>query len=340
MLALTFFLLASTLMALTNQRPVIAQDTKTIVYTTAYGMGDKGAAEMVTWLEAQGHTVIHANTGINDTILTGADALLLGPFYGPQGGIDELNSTNAPAFFNPIKTWWESGGGKLIWVSGDNDYVADWVPFNCSKILEEIGSVLRFEPAEAQERPTGFAGWDDGNKYYRCVPNTTADNAISQRFMEGVNLTLFHGPTVVYGLDGTTPVQLQTTTLPNVYPVLIKDDQGIIGEVDPTTGPIAHTLDQVGPLVMTAVEMFAGPESNSKIIASGSGLFGGYEPIWKGEYHTVTLGGPKFCQNALTWGLEVEAPVVGLDPLLIGGIAAAAIIIVVIIVVVVWIRRR
>ena len=171
MLALTFFLLASTLMALTNQRPVVAQDSKNIVWTSAYGMGDKGATGtggMVAWLEGQGHNVTEALTGLNDSILSGADALLLGPFYGPQGGIPELNSTNAPAFFNPIKDLWNSGGGKLIWVSGDNDYVADWVPFNCSKILEEIGSVLRFEPAEAQERPTGFAGWDDGNKYYRC----------------------------------------------------------------------------------------------------------------------------------------------------------------------------
>jgi hypothetical protein len=319
-------------------RPVEAQDSKTIVLTSAYGIGTKAVAEMTTWLEGLGHTVIDANAGINSSILAGADALLFGGPYGPIAGIDELNATNGPILFTAINNWWTSGGGKLLWVGSDGDYEGrNWIAFNSSKILEDAGSAIRVEPADISETKTV---WDDGVKDYRVVVNVTADNPVSERIMAGVNASLFHGPTCLYGISGGSPVPLETTSIPNVFSIGLTDPSALYEPDDPTVPGYAHTQGQDGPFVMMAGEMYLGPEANSKVIATGSTPYGGYEPIWKDSYHSLTLNGSGLVKNALLWGLEVEAMPIGFDPMLLLAIAGIVIVVIIIIVVIIFLRRR
>ena len=71
-LIFTLFLLVTTVVAL--PRPVAAQDSKTIVITSAYGIGTKAVSNLTTWLVGLGHTVINAAGGINSSILVGASS--------------------------------------------------------------------------------------------------------------------------------------------------------------------------------------------------------------------------------------------------------------------------
>ncbi|MFX1541186.1 MAG: hypothetical protein ACFFBX_10440 [Promethearchaeota archaeon] len=335
-LIFTLFLLVSTVVAM--PRPVAAQDSKTIVITSAYGIGTKAVSNLTTWLEGLGHTVIDANGGINSSILAGADALIFGGPYGPIAGIDELNATNGAIVFAAIHSWWTSSGGKFLWVGSDGDYEGrNWIAFNSSKILEEAGSALRVEPADISETKTV---WDDGIADYRVIVNVTAPNPVSQSLMAGVNASLFHGPTCLYGISGGSPVALETTNIPNVFPIGLTDPSALYEPDDPTVPGYAHTQGQAGPFVMIAGEMYLGPEDNSKVIASGSTPYGGYEPIWKDFYHGLTLTGSVLVKNAILWGLTVEAPIIGPDPILIMAIAGVVIVVIIIIVVIIFLRRR
>lgn len=333
-LIFALFLLASTAVALPT--PTAAQDSKTIVLTSAYGIGTKAIANLTTWLEGLGHTVIDANAGINSSILAGADVLLFGGPYGPATGIDELNATNGPILYTAIQNWWNSGGGKFLWVGSDGDYGGrNWIPHNSSKILEVVGSALRAEPGDISETR---CVWDDGIADYRVNVNTTAANPLSQSLMAGVNASLFHGPTCLYGVLGGNPVNLHTTSIPNVFPIGLSDPTSLYEPDDPTDPGFAHSIGEGGPFVMMAGQMYLGPFSNSKVVATGSTPYGGYEPIWKDYYHGLTLNGSGLVKNTLLWGLTVEAP--GIDPILILAIVGVVIIIVVIILLVVCLRRR
>jgi hypothetical protein len=326
----------STVVAL--PRPVAAQDSKTIVITSAYGIGTKAISNLTTWLEGLGHTVIDANAGLNSSILAGADALIFGSPYGPVTGIDALNATNGPLVFTAIKNWWESAGGKFLWVASDSDYGGrNWIAFNGSKVLEDAGSAMRFEPSDITETR---CVWDDGVAHYRVNVNTTAANPVSQTLMAGVNSSLFHGPTCLYGMSGGSPVNLHTTPIPNVFPIGLSDPTSIYEPDDPTVPGYAHTQGEIGPFVMIAGEMYLGPEANSIVVASGSTPYGGYEPIWKLNYHALSLKGDVLVKNTILWGLGLLPISFGLDPMLIIAIAAVVIIVIVVVVVIIFLRRR
>jgi hypothetical protein len=333
-LVFTLFLLVSTLAAM--PKPTAAQDSKTIVITTAYGIGTKSVSNLTDWLEGLGHTVINANTGLNSSVLAGADALIFGSPYGPIPGIEELNATNGPALFTAINNWWMSGGGKFLWICGDSDYGGrNWIADNASALLEDAGSAMRMEPSDITNTRTV---WDDGIAHYRPSINMSAANPVSQRIMAGVNGSLFHGPTCLYGISAGAPVNLLDVVIPNVYPIGLADPTCIYEPDDPTVPGYAHTIGETGPFAMIAGEMYLGPQANSKVVASGSTPYGGYEPIWKDDYHGLHLNGSGLVMNTILWGLEVEAPGFFLDPILI--LAIVGVVIIVIIIVVLLLRRR
>ncbi len=329
----------STGLAMTEQRPVAAAGPYTIALSTAYGCGTKAVADIGTWVASLGWTLKVTSGPINATFLSDVDALLLGSPYGPVSGLEEFNSTNWPAYYTPIVDWFATGGGKFLWVGSDGDYQGrNWIAENGSAILAGVGSAIRIEPADISE--LALLGWDDGYADYRLIVNVTASNAVSQFCFDGVNATLFHGPTCLYGISGGAAVSLEDVAIPNVYPIGLEHAQSKYEPDDPTVPGYAHTIGEAGPFVMIAGQVGLGPAYDNKVMACGASMYGDYEPIWKDSYHGLAMNGSGFVKNCILWGLTYEAFPPGLDPLLIIAVVAIVIVIVVIVIIVLLLRRR
>jgi hypothetical protein len=280
-----------------------AQAGKTILFITGYGMGMPWT-NITSWLASQGHTVLNATT-INATILSGVDALILCSPYGAAGATG-FNSTNAPAILSAIAAWFNTGG-KFLWVSGDSDYYSvgvagDWIPMNCSAILEAVGSSLRLEPMSVED-PYSNCG-----SAYRVAANTTVTTGEAALITAGVTLpVLFHGPTCVYGIGSTgAPVALENVTVANVFPIIRTGGSGYLLDGEPTHTGAVHVAGRSGSWVMMAGQKYAGPLANNKVIASGASPYADYQCMYSNSYHGTPLNGALFCQQAFTWGLNVE----------------------------------
>jgi len=288
-----------------------AQGGKTILFITGYGMGMPWT-NITSWLTSQGHTVRNATT-INATALAGVDALILCSPYGAAGRVG-FNATGAPAILTAIATWFLTGG-KFLWVSADSDYYSvgvagDWIPMNCSAILQAVGSSLRFEPMSVED-PYSNCG-----SAYRVAANTTVTTGEAATITTGVTKpVLFHGPTCVYSLDAAgNPVALENVTVPNVFPIMRTGGSGKLLDGEPTHTGVVHVAGRSGSWVMMAGQKYAGLLGNSKIIASGASPYADYQCMYSNEYKGVLLDGALLCQNAYKWGLTVEAPTTPVIP--------------------------
>jgi hypothetical protein len=286
---------------------------KIVVFVTGYGAGTLLLSNITTWLEGLGATVRIATT-LNDTILAGADALIFGSPYGPVSGISELSPANSPALLQTIWDWWNGttnykGGGKFLWMGSDSDYQGrDWISMNSSKILETVGSHIRYEPCEITDPFTNCGA------SYRPVANVTEsvdpDGAwITTGVTHGA---LIHGPTLLYGVNGTGhDVGLHNNTIPGVFNILYTNYTAEINESNPTIP--AHTVVQgqtalqYGNFVAMAGEKDIGYWGNSRIIATGASPYGDYQPMYTDEYYGVTLDGPTVVKRAILWGLNTTA---------------------------------
>ena len=118
---------------------------------------------------------------------------------------------------------------------------------------------------------------------------------------------MFHGPALVYGiLDDGTPVALENTTIKNVHWVIRTSYGGIIVEKDPIHKAVAHDEGQTGSFVILAVEMYAGPKGNNKIIVSGTAPYGDYRLLITPLYQGIQLDGIQFMHNMMDWAKTVE----------------------------------
>ena len=303
-----------------------AADTVKVVVVTAHNEGDPTAQGFKDNLTAWGFTVVEADTEINSSILEGAQILMMGsPYFGAN-----YTSAEIQAVVN-----WFNEGGKTIWVAGDSDYEeagGKYFSNNTNWVLEAIGSHLRVEPASVED-PESNAGAS-----YRVVANVTnTEDEVTAPLVENVSKVLCHGPTFLYGvLDDGTPVALENTTIENVHWVLKTSPAGVVVENDPTKTAVAHEVDQVGSFVVVAIEMYAGPKGNNKIIVSGAAPYGDYRPLITPEYHDVQLDGIQFMHNMMNWAKVVEEK--PMDWTLYG--IAGAVVAVVIVVVVLLMKKK
>lgn len=280
---------------------------KTVLFCSAYGMGEDALDEIKPWLEGLGATVIIARGGLNATILTGVDALILAGFYGGAGE-EALNATNGPVLLTTISNWWTSttggiGGGKFLWIGSDSDYGSgDWIAGNTSLILETVGSALRHEPTSVEDPVSNCGGGA-----YRVVANVTEsvdpDGAqITNTITHGA---LFHGPTLCYGVNSTGhDVALHNNTIANVFNIMYTTTNGVIVDANPLIPPLTVSDSQTGSFVMMAGEKDLGAYSNNRIIASGASCYGDYEPMWTDSYYGVGMNGSVLVKQAILWGLE------------------------------------
>jgi len=247
----------------------------------------------------RGYKVVWAIGGINETVLSGAQFLFLGSVYNYK------NLTDAEV--SAIRNWFNQGG-KTIWVAADSDYVGagagTYIIDNTNRILEAIGSKIRAEPTAVQDPYSNCAG------AYRVRANVTntKDTEVAE-IVAGVNApkgVLFHGPTILCGYVNGSYVALETKTIKNVYWVMKTGASGTIVDSDAIM-PYAHTNGQVGSFVIMAVEKYAGPMGDGKIIVTGENSYGGYQPMYSPAYYGYPLEGYKLVMNAVDWGVKVES---------------------------------
>jgi hypothetical protein len=142
---------------------------------------------------------------------------------------------------------------------------------------------------------------------YRLIANTTVTTGDAAAITAGVRRVLFHGPTCVYAI-GTTggPVALENVSVPNVFTIMRTGLSGKLVEGEPTHTGVVHVAGRFGSWVMMAGQKYAGPLSNSKIIASGASAYADYQCMYSNVYYGRWLNGSTLCQNTYTWGLTVE----------------------------------
>ncbi|MDF1540658.1 MAG: hypothetical protein P1Q69_17305, partial [Candidatus Thorarchaeota archaeon] len=230
-------------------------------------------------LTAMGHEVILADGGINDTILSDAQGLLVGALYGTNNNFESSEIASIANWFN--------SGKKFMWIGYDSDFGGQqYIIDNMTSILTEVGSHMYGEPAEVDD--------DDGLLVasYRAVANRTSTNPFVSATIKDVEGVLMHGGTCIYGSTAAQPtvdvVELETSEVDNVYPLLYYGEGGYIVDYD-LIPPLAHSEGQTGGFTAAALEIDAGDNTSSILVASGASPYGDYRPMCTDEYYDVEL---------------------------------------------------
>ena len=283
-MALTISLLFS---AVSFAVPVTSvQDTGvTVAFALGQGQGDKLLDELKGNLTSLGYTVVDIYE-ITDSALEGVDVFVLGAVYGATFTSDEIEA---------IANWFDHGE-KGLWVAGDSDYgppAGHEIITNMNDVLEAVGSQMRIEPTSVEDPESNAAS------AYRVVGNVVnRDDPEVLGITAGVTQALFHGPTILYGVDADgNPVELGAS-LTNVFPVISTSTAGVIVDHD-LEMPLAHEDGQVGSFVLMAAELV--PSKLNKIIAAGASPYGDYQPICSDEYKGVPLKGMLLIVKSIVW---------------------------------------
>ncbi|MHA1636529.1 MAG: hypothetical protein ACTSUO_06385 [Candidatus Thorarchaeota archaeon] len=274
-----------------------AQSTYTVVFDWSHGQYSTSMEHMdlslAANLTAMGYNVVFATGGLNDSVLSTADALILGAIMGEENGFSQ-NETNS------ISTWFESGN-KLFWMGCDSDYGGQqYINDNASAVLSSVGSHVYPEPIEVADAQSCCGA------SYRVVANTTSEDAFVADIVENVSAVLMHGPTCLYGSssgDGQNPVDLRETTITNVYPVLYYGDAAKIVDSD-ITPPLAHYEGEQGGFVAMTIETYAGSSETGVIIVSGASPYGDYRSMYEDLYYDIVLDGYNLVLQAIDFGVE------------------------------------
>ncbi len=173
--------------------------------------------------------------------------------------------------------------------------------------METVGSALRFEPTSVEDPVSNAAA------SYRVVANVTEtvdpDGAqITSGITHGA---LFHGPTLMYGINGTGhAVALHNNSIPGVFNIMYTNSTGVIVDNNPLVPPLTVSDSQTGNFVMMAGEKDIGYFNNSRVIGSGASPYGDYEPMWQTLYYGTNMNGSTLVKQAILWGLEATPVVV------------------------------
>ena len=314
-------------------------DGETLAFYNVYtALPITNVSVFMDWFVSEGGTAVNI-THLNAANLDGVTALILNC---PDADQDESHAVSmfTQAQAEAVRDWFLAPGAhKFLWSSADSSYTIagleiGYRPNNASFMLEVLGSKLRYEPTSVEDPYYNAAG------SYRPFLNWTTTDPVVADCVENVTDVLAHSPTCLYGMDGNTPVALETTTLPNVHIIMMTGAGGTFNDPNPVTDPMkAHTNGAEGHWVMVAAELGIGGTTN-KLVASGCAPIGGYNPMFFDESKGIRCDGQQFVKNTVIWGLTgpVAPP---FDPtlLLIGGGVAVAVVIVIVIIYF-FMRRR
>lgn len=257
-------------------------------------------------LEAMGYTVIWAVGGLNASILSTADGLMIGSIYHEDNVFLASEITAIADWFN--------AGSKFLWVGCDSDFTSvpnsgQFINDNMAAVLEAVNSHVYPEPT-AIEDPESNAG-----AAYRAIANQTSDDPFVSDIVVNVDTVLMHGPTLVYGSNndnspgvGIDPVALEDTTISDVYPLLYYSDFARIVDMD-ITSPIAHNDGDIGAFVAATMEVNAGTANDDVIIVSGASPYADYRSMHIDNYYEV-WNGSTFVRQAIDFGMNQLGPTI------------------------------
>jgi hypothetical protein len=321
---------------------VQAQDGGKIVFDYSHGQfndavyGNASYPAADYWLKENltdmGYEVVEAFNGLNDSVLSDAQGLILGGMYGETNG---FLASEVEAVAN-----WFNGGNKFLWVGSDSDFGgASYISTNMSWILEEVGSHVYPEPTSVEDPESNC------DASYRVVANVTSDHQNVTELVAGTDKVLMHGPTTLYGSTSAASdqgtVALEDTEIENVWPVLYYSPAAIVTDAD-LVPPVAHESGDEGSHIAMTVEVYAGQRESGIIAVSGASPYGDYRPMYASSYKNVTLSGYNVVKKTIDWGMETaptfENVSPGIDWLLVGGIIG--VIAVVIIILAIVMKRR
>lgn len=255
-------------------------------------------------LETMGYTVIWARGGLNASILSGADGLIIASILGDTNVF--LGSE-----IDAIADWF-NGGSKFVWIGCDSDYTnlpsqGQFVNDNMCLVLEAVGSHVYPEPTSVED-PESNAG-----AAYRAIANQTSDDPFVADIVSNVETVLMHGGTLLYGSANENnpgvcidPIGLELATIDNVYPLLYYSDFATIIDSD-ITDPIAHDNGDVGGFVAAALEINSGFSGSGMIITSGSSPYADYRSMHFDDYYG-TWNGSIFVTQAIDFCMSHLGP--------------------------------
>ncbi len=242
----------------------------------------------ITWVKWKEIT-----TAITPDVLADVDVLIIGQ---PGTGF-------SPDEMTAIQNWLNQGN-KILWIAGDSDYGSGpTVQQACNDLLDFIGAKLRLEYAAV------YDDYNNAGAFYRVLTRVMPDNVpslhtdvISQGITKPV---LMHGPDAVIWVDENgnyhDPVN---ETFPGLIRIVWSYNTSYIGDNNEPPPLVYDPLDYgkgTGnhTFVMVAAEHYS--DNNVTIIVSGESPYGDYEPMYSWLYHNVSLDGPQFIKNMITW---------------------------------------
>jgi hypothetical protein len=270
--------------------------SKVVVFDMSHGQYSSYVIdEEDTWfrnnLSALGYDSVFAYGGLNDTILTYCDALIIGGIYGEDNGF-------AQAEIDAVAEWFNAGY-RFLWVGSDSDYGdGQYIIDNATALLEACGSHVYPEPSQIADAESNCGG-----QSYRVVANVTTDDEFVADLVDGVEAVLMHGPTFLYGSTSGAPgpadaVSLEDTDIENVYPLLYYSPAATISDTDLLAPYTANDGDQ-GSFTASTIEFKAGTAGTGILAVSGASPYGDYQPMYTESYYGVPLQGDHFLLQTL-----------------------------------------
>ncbi len=260
-------------------------------------------------LMLMGFEVILATGGLNETILEGADALMIASVVQEQ---DMFSVAEVAA----VQSWF-SEGNKFLWVACDCELSGEHVTNTSNVVLAAVGSHVYGEIAAVADPVHNVDA-----SYRVLVSDADRDPRV---FAMVAPLTLpsaqvvMHSPTLVYGSDSTDPapdvdpVPLESQSVDGVYPLLYYSANATVLDATPPPSR-AHSDGQTGPLVAMTAEFGAGASGTGVIVVSGNSPYGDFMPMCSEEYRGVALNGLALVRQVVYFGvlnaLDPDPPVI------------------------------
>ncbi len=247
-------------------------------------------------LTEMGFDVVWARGGINESILSSADALILGSVWAER----EFYTSE----INAISSWFNQGS-RFLWVGCDNDYEGAYINENMNLVLEAVKSHVYPEPCEVVDDVCCCA---EGFGYRVYAPIFSNDTFV-EPIVRGVERVLMHGPTLLYGSRSSSPgvdnnpVILESEKLENIYPILYFSPYAVIARAH-YPELVIHEMNQTGSFVACTIEINAGSSNQGVLMVSGASPYGDYQPMWTEEYYDTELNGYLFVRQAIEFGIQ------------------------------------
>jgi len=197
-----------------------------------------------------------------------------------------------------FKQWFDQGS-KVIWITGDSDYVTDKPRLiQANKVAETLGSKLRCDdcqPNDAVRSPSGA---------YRIGVDITPDSTVSVLSDGVTGMVLFHGPSVIAAIQDSNWVTMVDKPIDNIYRIAYTGPDAVITE-QTAPPPKAYSIGAKGKALMMAAEVM---RNNGIVVLSSEAPFDHYRGAWMtGTYYDLkNLQGQQFVTNVILWGAGLK----------------------------------